>query len=120
MNPHRKKADRKSNLLTTNMAEQTGVIMSGRRTFMKALRKIHEGSDGIQLFQDMPIPEPASEEIRIKIIYASICGTDLHIRNDEFPVQMPVTIGHEYSGIDRKSTRLNSSHRHTSRMPSSA
>lgn len=66
---------------------------------MKALRKIHTGEGGIQLFHDMPIPEPAAGEVRIKVIYAAICGTDIHIRNDGFPVQMPVTIGHEYSGI---------------------
>ena len=66
---------------------------------MKALRKIHTGPGGVQLFHDMPIPEPAPGEVRVKIIYASVCGTDLHIRDDGFPVQMPVTIGHEYSGI---------------------
>ncbi|MBQ3181628.1 MAG: alcohol dehydrogenase catalytic domain-containing protein [Clostridia bacterium] len=66
---------------------------------MKALRKIKAGEGGVQLFNDMPIPEPAAGEVRIKIIYAALCGTDLHIRNDAFPVQMPVTIGHEYSGI---------------------
>ena len=66
---------------------------------MKALRKVHTGPGGVQLFHDMPIPEPAAGEVRIKIIYASVCGTDLHIRDDGFPVKMPVTIGHEYSGI---------------------
>ena len=66
---------------------------------MKALRKVHTGPGGVQLFHDMPIPEPAAGEVRIKIIYASVCGTDLHIRDDGFPVKMPVTIGHEYSGV---------------------
>ncbi len=66
---------------------------------MKALRKIQTGPGGIQLFTDLPVPEPAAGEVRIKIIYASLCGTDLHIRDDAFPVQMPVTIGHEYCGI---------------------
>ena len=66
---------------------------------MKALRKIHAGPGGVQLFQDLPIPEPGPGEVRIKIIYAAICGTDLHIRDDAFPVQMPVTLGHEYSGV---------------------
>lgn len=66
---------------------------------MKALRKIHVGPGGVQLFSDLPIPEPTAGEVRVKIIYASVCGTDLHIRDDGFFVQMPVTIGHEYSGI---------------------
>ena len=66
---------------------------------MRALRKIKTGPDGICLYTDLPIPEPAAGEVRIRIIYASLCGTDLHIRNDAFPVQMPVTIGHEYCGV---------------------
>lgn len=65
---------------------------------MKALRKIQTGPDGICLC-DLPVPEPAAGEVRIKIVYAALCGTDLHIRNDAFPVQMPVTIGHEYCGV---------------------
>ena len=66
---------------------------------MRALRKIAAGADGIRLFTNVPIPEPAPGEVRIRIVYASLCGTDLHIRDDAFPVQMPVTIGHEYCGF---------------------
>ena len=66
---------------------------------MKALRKIHTGEGGVQLFHDMPIPEPGPGQIKIKVIYGSLCGTDIHIREDAFPVQMPVTMGHEYSAI---------------------
>ena len=66
---------------------------------MQALRKIHAGPGGVQLFKDVAIPEPGPGEVRIRIVYAAVCGTDLHIRDDAFPVQMPVTIGHEYSGV---------------------
>ena len=44
------------------------------------------------------------------------------LKGSEYVID-PEKIGYEtcaYIGIDRKSTRLNSSHRHTSRMPSSA
>ena len=66
---------------------------------MKALRKIHPDEDGIQLLTDVPIPAPKAGEVLIKIQYAGICGTDLHIMHDEFKVILPVTIGHEFSGV---------------------
>ena len=69
---------------------------------MKALRKIHKGADGVKLFRDVPVPEPGEGEVLIRIVYAALCGTDLHVRNDAFPAFLPVTIGHEYSGVIAK------------------
>jgi threonine dehydrogenase-like Zn-dependent dehydrogenase len=34
----------------------------------------------------------------IKIKYCGICGTDLHIHDDEFPNTPPIVMGHEYCG----------------------
>ena len=65
---------------------------------MKALRKLHPGAGGVQLC-DVPIPKPAADEIRIKVAYVGICGTDMHIIDDEYDANMPVTMGHEYSGF---------------------
>lgn len=65
---------------------------------MKALRKIHSGAGGVQLCE-LPAPIPVADEIRIKVAYVGICGTDMHIIGDEYPANMPVTMGHEYSGV---------------------
>lgn len=65
---------------------------------MKALRKIHAGADGVQLC-DVAVPTPDADEIRVKVAYVGICGTDLHIIGDEYDAAMPVTMGHEFSGI---------------------
>ena len=65
---------------------------------MRALVKEHFGEDGLKM-KELPIPEPAANEVRVKIAYSGICGTDLHIKKDEFPAGYPVTIGHEFSGI---------------------
>ena len=65
---------------------------------MKALRKLHAGAGGVQLC-DVSIPEPAADEIRIKVAYVGVCGTDMHIIDDEYDANMPVTMGHEYSGF---------------------
>lgn len=65
---------------------------------MKALRKIHSGEGGVRLCE-VEIPVPAEDEIRVKVAYVGICGTDMHIIEDEYQADMPVTMGHEFSGI---------------------
>lgn len=48
---------------------------------------------------DMP-PPPDKHEVIVKVHYAGICGTDLHIIDGQFPCRAsPVTLGHEFSGI---------------------
>jgi len=64
---------------------------------MKALQKIHKGKDGVVL-RDIKEPIPEDFEVKIKVHAAGICGTDIHIINDEFECSYPVTMGHEYSG----------------------
>ena len=57
---------------------------------------------GLEL-QDIPKPEPGPDDVRIRIIKSSICGTDLHIYDwDDWAsdnIEVPLTIGHEYVGI---------------------
>jgi L-iditol 2-dehydrogenase len=65
---------------------------------MKALVKFKKGPEGIEL-REVPEPIAREGEIKIRVKAAGICGTDIHIRNDEYPfVVFPVTIGHEYVG----------------------
>ncbi|GIN88020.1 sorbitol dehydrogenase [Heyndrickxia sporothermodurans] len=44
-------------------------------------------------------PSIGVNEIKIKVHGAGICGTDIHIIQDEYPYDAPVIMGHEYSGI---------------------
>ncbi|KAF5301075.1 hypothetical protein FQA39_LY10894 [Lamprigera yunnana] len=49
-----------------------------------------------------PIPEiNEPNQILIKVSYAGICGTDMHITEATFPctIDEPFTMGHEFSGI---------------------
>lgn len=64
---------------------------------MKAIVKSEQGIDGIQL-KDVPEPQPKAGELKVKIIAAGICGTDIHIMKDEYPYKPPVILGHEYVG----------------------
>lgn len=46
------------------------------------------------------IPQPAAGEVRVKVRYASICGSDVHIWHGHNPfARYPRVIGHEFFGI---------------------
>ncbi len=47
------------------------------------------------------ITEPQEGEVRIKVAYVGVCGTDVHIYHGMMDkrVSMPETIGHEMSGV---------------------
>jgi L-iditol 2-dehydrogenase len=65
---------------------------------MPALRKTAKGKGLIKL-EEVPIPKIDPGEVLIEVKAAGICGTDLHIANDEFPYWPPVTLGHEFAGV---------------------
>jgi len=67
---------------------------------MKAVVKYAEGKGNIEL-RDVPEPQPAADEVKIKVEAAGICGSDLHIFNWDIgiPTKVPFIIGHEFSGI---------------------
>lgn len=65
---------------------------------MKAIVKFAPGPDGIAC-KNVPVPETADGWILLKTIASGICGTDLHIVEDEYPCNMPVILGHEYVGV---------------------
>ena len=64
---------------------------------MKALVKTKTGKGHLELI-DVNEPKPRVKEVKIKVEYAGICGTDIHIYYDEFPTTPPITLGHEFSG----------------------
>lgn len=67
---------------------------------MKALLKEKAGPGAAMGFID--IPEPGPHEVLVKVLAASICGTDLHIykwdRWAAARLKPPVVIGHEMAG----------------------
>jgi len=65
---------------------------------LKAVVK-EKKTKGSVVFKEVPVPEINDDEVLIKIRAAGVCGTDIHIYNDEFPYWPPVILGHEFSGI---------------------
>ena len=60
------------------------------------------GREDIRL-EDVPTPEPGPGEVRLRIAYVGVCGSDLHYyfngANGAFVVEEPMAPGHEVSGI---------------------
>lgn len=49
---------------------------------------------------DLPKPEPAADQVRIKIVRAGICQTDwVYINEGGFALKPPVVLGHEIAGL---------------------
>jgi threonine 3-dehydrogenase len=68
---------------------------------MKALVKARP-EVGLEL-QDVPVPDVGINDVLIRILRTSICGTDVHIWNwDEWAqktIPVPMHVGHEFVGI---------------------
>ena len=64
---------------------------------MKASQYIEAGK---MEYREVPLAEPAEQEIRVRVTYCGICGTDLHIFKGHMDarVKAPQAVGHEVSG----------------------
>ena len=61
--------------------------------------------------EEVPVPEVGSDDVLIRILKTSICGTDVHIYNwdawSQKTIPVPMVIGHEFVGIiDRVGDRV--------------
>ena len=68
---------------------------------MKAVVKA-KAEPGLWL-EDVPVPKVGDDDVLIRVLKASICGTDLHIYNwdawAQKTIPVPMTIGHEFVGV---------------------
>ncbi|WYQ54252.1 zinc-binding dehydrogenase [Bacillus sp. FSL W7-1282] len=64
---------------------------------MKALVKTAPGFGHVEL-QNKPEPAPGEKQVKIKVKYAGICGSDIHTYEGHYKVAFPVTLGHEFAG----------------------
>ncbi len=67
---------------------------------MKALVKYAPESGNLEI-RDISEPTPTEGQVKIRVEKAGICGSDLHIYHSDIaiPVNPPVVIGHEFSGV---------------------
>jgi aryl-alcohol dehydrogenase len=45
----------------------------------------------------MPAPRP--DEVLVRIVATGVCQTDAHMRNQDYPIPLPMILGHEGAGI---------------------
>lgn len=64
---------------------------------MQALVKTQKGVGFMEL-REVPEPIPGPGEALIEVKACGICGTDIHVKHDNFPYWPPVILGHEFSG----------------------
>ena len=67
---------------------------------MKAVVKYALGQGNVEL-RDVSEPTPGSDEVKIEVKAAGICGSDLHIYHGDIKLLLrpPVIMGHEFSGV---------------------
>ena len=64
------------------------------------IASFYEGNHSFSI-KEKEVAPLATDEVQIKVAYCGVCGTDVHIYHGMMDqrVQMPITIGHEMSGI---------------------
>ncbi len=51
-------------------------------------------------YEELVIPDVGADDVLIRVLYAGICGSDLHIyRKGMFVQRIPETMGHEFVGV---------------------
>jgi 2-desacetyl-2-hydroxyethyl bacteriochlorophyllide A dehydrogenase len=63
---------------------------------MQAMR--FHGCGDLRL-DELAVPEPKPDEVRLRPLATGLCGTDAHIFRGEFPAPAPTVLGHEIAGV---------------------
>ena len=80
----------------TTVIEEPRTPETDATGFMKANVYRGKGRYGLE---NKPIPRPEIGEAVVRVRLTTICGTDIHIVKDEYPITPGLTIGHEAVGI---------------------
>jgi L-iditol 2-dehydrogenase len=80
------------------MTKNVPSVATAARRVMTALIKSAPGEGHVDL-AEVPEPECPPDGVKIRVHFAGICGTDLHVYHDRFRNYPPVILGHEFSGV---------------------
>ena len=64
---------------------------------MRAVR--FHGNGTRPALEDIDVPEPGPGDVRVRVKACGICGSDVHIVHGVTPAAVPLTLGHEPSGV---------------------
>lgn len=68
-------------------------------TRVGSLRDPNENTRGRIGIVDFPEQPLGPEDVRIRVAYAAICGSDPHLAEGFFGTEVPIGLGHELSGV---------------------
>lgn len=60
---------------------------------------LFSGNSGKVEVADVDLAKPGPGEVRVKIAATGVCHSDLHIIRNEWPLPVPMVLGHEGSGV---------------------
>jgi S-(hydroxymethyl)glutathione dehydrogenase/alcohol dehydrogenase len=49
--------------------------------------------------EELELGEPGPDEVRVRMVAAGVCHSDLHVINGDLPVPLPAVLGHEGAGV---------------------
>jgi D-arabinose 1-dehydrogenase-like Zn-dependent alcohol dehydrogenase len=60
--------------------------------------------NGATEIRDVPVSKIDLKDVLVRVVYVGICGSNLNIHHNNFiyPVEVPLILGHEFSGIIEK------------------
>jgi L-iditol 2-dehydrogenase len=68
-------------------------------TKIGSLRDANEDTRGVIGVVDFPEQPLGPEDVRVRVAYAAICGSDPHLAEGFFGTDVPIGLGHEISGV---------------------
>ncbi len=66
---------------------------------MQAIRIHTHGDPGVLRLEEVPLPVPAENQVRVKIEAAGVNFADIYNRTGQYPVQLPTILGSEAAGV---------------------
>jgi S-(hydroxymethyl)glutathione dehydrogenase/alcohol dehydrogenase len=63
---------------------------------MRAL--VLEGAGALRA-ADLTLPDPAGDQVRVRLTASGVCHSDLHARDGDWTVPLPLVLGHEGAGV---------------------
>ena len=66
---------------------------------MRIFAAVVREKDGPFLIEELELEHPRDDEVRVRVVGAGICHSDLSVREQMLPAPLPMVLGHEGAGI---------------------